>query len=254
MKSGADLEEAWRLLTKTTPPIARRFAFVVFFILIIFAVFLAVIFRPNPSPEPCKQMTTNFNEEFSNLENWHFPSQWKINHEIIESSISIGNTLPEDPEYYLYLERSPELGFAKNVCFDNFNLKFIVKLGNKNGAAWALCVQSPQDYYLFNMSGSEEMFYTYVATKDGLREVGKKKLAFEPVADGLYLIIVDVLSNKIKHTIKPLETGSDLDGQEIEIDTFSKAAQFLPGSIGFLTFDSQAFSIYRITASSKEIE
>jgi hypothetical protein len=184
-----------------------------------------------PAPPPPSLTSTEFTEEFLNLNRWQPPpSGWSITR-----------------KGRLLIENQPALGFISKVNYGDFEMGFHLQLENAAGAAWALRVQQdPGNYYLFYLSGPEgqyaNRFLTYVVHGNKVSPTDFKNSV--PVIANLkagsqYQINIKVEKNHIVHTITPAETGVLINlGDDTDAEN-----NFPTGSIGFRAFGIEKFSV-----------
>ena len=146
----------------------------------------------------------------------------------------------------LAIEGSMPLAIPKNLHYRNFEMHFHLRLRNDGGAAWAVRVKDPNNYYLFYLRGprgnSPAQFITYVV-KDGKFNPSDYANAVDVVtdlkSDAQYEVHIKATKNEIWHTIVPAQTGA-----EENLGYFKDPGNFFPyGSIGFRSIASERFSV-----------
>ena len=184
-----------------------------------------------PAPRPVAPLTTTeLTDNFDTISQWKPPNPgW---------TITKGNQL--------LIEKQKKIGFAPGYNYRDFEMGFNLTLQDKVGAAWALRVQDPANYYLFYLSGPEgqfpNRFVTYLVSNDDFSvTVVKSKIpTTEALKAGVqYYIHIKAEQNHITHTINNPETGTDIPLG----DYTDPADTFHSGSIGFRAIDVERFSI-----------
>ncbi|HXU37794.1 MAG TPA: adenylate/guanylate cyclase domain-containing protein [Blastocatellia bacterium] len=195
--------------------------------------FMILTSNPAPAPAPSAEKpltTTEFAEIFTSLDQWKAPSSWSF------------------AKQRLQIENEPILGYAREVNVGDFDMSFHLTLINDGGAAWALRVKDPNNYYLFYLSGPGGMndknaFFTYLV-RDG-KQLQKKadNLVVTLKAGGQYHIDINVTNDLITQTI----TSDNLDDEDpgvkkplgqLRDDTYHT------GSIGFRTLGAEKFVVW----------
>ncbi len=101
------------------------------------AVITAILVSGLMSREPAKPKlrTTEFSQMFTDLNTlggWAIPaSGWSV-----------------EKDERLHVDSQPSLGYPKDISFDDFEMKFNLRLTNEIGAAWALRAKDPHSYCL----------------------------------------------------------------------------------------------------------
>ncbi|HEX8845891.1 MAG TPA: serine/threonine-protein kinase [Pyrinomonadaceae bacterium] len=182
---------------------------------------------------PPKLTTTEFNDEFLNLERWNVPpTGWDIN--------------TREGQGRLEIENQKQVGFPTGINYENFEMNFNLKPLNDAGAAWVLRLRDPDNYYLFYLSGPggnyPNRFITYVVQNGKFNPSSFYSSIPFPVelkSGEQYQIDIKAEGNKITHTITPAETG-----EEVNLGLFSDENKtFAFGGIGFRTVGIEKFSI-----------
>jgi hypothetical protein len=242
LKNGVNLEAVWeRLLAKARgrpQAKARRLIGVILTSLFITVVVVMVVSKMmgnrKPSPD-CTLKTDEFKEEFFNLDGWTVNSGW-----------SLDKKVKNDPTGRLNLKNAPIVGFAKNVCYGNFQMFFNLELLDGESAAWALRIRDSGNYYLFYLSGPTKTFFTYVV-QDNKFDPNRpaNTVAVIPVlkAQSQYRIEIEAKDNDIKHKITAINTSTDDDGVTRTLDQFTRATLWSSGTIGFRTIGFESFSV-----------
>lgn len=187
----------------------------------------------NPAPEPSAEKplrTTEFAENFTSLDQWRAPSSWSFG------------------KQRLQIENEPILGYAPEVNVGDFDMSFHLTLINDGGAAWALRVKDPNNYYLFYLSGPGGMndkntFFTYLV-RDG-KQLQKKadNLVVTLKAGGQYHIDIKVRNDLITQTI----TSDNLDDEDPGVEKplgLLRDDTYHTGSIGFRTMGPEKFVVW----------
>jgi len=146
----------------------------------------------------------------------------------------------------LHIENAPAVGFPRNVVYRDFEMNFDLKLANNGGAAWAVRIKDPKDYYLFYLSGPQGLFpnkfVTYIV-KDGKFDPNSPYSAVTVLVDlkaGMeYSINVRATKNVIEQAITPTSTGA-----KIPLGAFKDPdSLFGYGDVGFRTVAKESFSV-----------
>jgi hypothetical protein len=185
-----------------------------------------------PPTQPPPLTTVEVDDEFLDLEKWTPPpTGWSIN--------------PGEGERQLEVSNQTQLGFLTDVAYEDFNGKFTLKLLDDRGAAWALRVAGPDDYYLFYLSGPDgpypNRFLSYVVR--GGQIVPKSERSTNVIAElkagKFYDVEFRVVGNKITHTLIPAETG-----EAIRLGDFVDPSNAYPrGGFGFRTYGRERFAV-----------
>lgn len=210
-------------------------------LLVVFSIFaiaaaIAGYVTLKPKPAPAKPLlTTEFAENFVSLERWRTPaSGWSFANQSLQ------------------IENQPLLGYPPEVNCGDFTMTFHLKLINDGGAAWALRVKDPDNYYLFYLAGPGGMnpntFLTYVV-KDG-KTVQKHadSVVVHLAADGEYQISIVARKNLISQTIRTDRTKPEFEleetGEPRKLGLFQDVDDTYPtGGIGFRTFGAERFVV-----------
>lgn len=219
-------EKALSALTKRTQ---MKFHLALAFWVLACAAVVAVVVAVALSTRRGEVKPVMFDEEFLNLDKWtRPPSGWHIN--------------PGEGASRLEIEGQPQLGFATDVAYRDFEMCFNLKPLNDAGATWALRVNGPEDYYLFHLTGSDgkprNRFLSYVV-RDGKFDPEKFHTSTptdELKAGEQYYVVVRAAGNKITHFIT-LDDGVTTQLGNFEDDTFPH------GGIGFRTVGDEKFSV-----------
>lgn len=201
-----------------------------------------------PTPLPVSQY---FNSPNPNL--WKQPSSgWRFEYPMLHIWSPPGSG------------EKPEIGFWKEVNFDNYKIKIRLRLENGVGAAWALRVQDSKNYYLFYLSGPEpnkpddknRRLFFYIVSDDNFdksRYEGTPLRTPELRAGAEYIIYIKVNENLIEHIIQPvaspeleesIEHANECVPLEGIVDLHDKPLR--RGTIGFASIDSADFSITEV--------
>lgn len=183
----------------------------------------------NPTVTPLS--STEFRDEFLNLNRWSTPaSGWTIT-----------------KQGRLLIENQPTVGFVRRINYGDFEMGFHLQLENAAGAAWALRVQPDgSNYYLFYLSGPEgqytNRFLTYEVHDNKISPTDFKSsvpVIVKLAAGGQYEIHIRAENGQIVHTITPADTGvlTNLGDYSDPDNTYTS------GSIGFRTFGIEKFSV-----------
>lgn len=187
--------------------------------------------------EPRPLSTTEFHDEFVNLDKWVKPASgtgWAITNERLE------------------LSDQQEIIWARDLYVEDFTMQFHLKLLNDAGAAWALRAQDPMNYYLFYLSGpkglSPNKLITYVV-RDGKRsQTGAVAIVPHLEANGEYRIEITARKNEFIHRIRVNYMTGDFAEKELGrvfnlAHDIEQTSAFAKGSIGFLTVDKERFQV-----------
>jgi len=146
----------------------------------------------------------------------------------------------------LHIADSPIIGFPTDLRYFDFEMHFLLRLTNAGGAAWALHIKDPNNYYLFYLSGPEGLFpnrfITYIVIDnkfDPNAPVSSVPVPMELKAGGDYTIEITASKNIIEQAITPAATG-----ERIRFGFFEDPKHLFPyGNIGFRTVSREQFSI-----------
>jgi class 3 adenylate cyclase len=197
-----------------------------------------VILKPKPqASRPLR--TTEFAETFTSLNQWEVPRAggWSFANDSLQ------------------IENQPQIGYTRDINLGDFTMEFHLKLIDGGGAAWALRLKDPNNYYLFYLSGPNGMnpntFLTYVVRDGKLDQQAAIKPVVHLVAGGEYQISITATNNQIVHKIK-----NDTPSPEFELNEageFRNLGLFVDpdntypaGGIGFRTFGSEKFVVYAL--------
>jgi len=146
----------------------------------------------------------------------------------------------------MQLDNAKTLAWPTNIRYRNFEMSFLLRLGNGGGAAWAIRVKDSGNYYLFYLSGPDGMpqnrFSTYIVRNnefDQSKPARSDNLIERLTPGGQYQIKIKATGNKIVHEITPANTGKTTQLGFFE----DKDSTFLLGGVGFRTVASEKFSI-----------
>ena len=192
-----------------------------------------VILTPNPAPETSseKPLTkTEFAETFTSLDQWRAPSSWSF------------------AKQRLQIENEPILGYAPDVNVADFYMSFHLTLINDAGAAWALRVKDPNNYYLFYLSGPGGMndkntFFTYLVRDGRLLQKKADNLVVTLKAGGQYHIDINVSNDLITQTITSDNRDDEDPGVEKPLGLL-RDDTYHTGSIGFRTLGAEKFVVW----------
>jgi hypothetical protein len=136
------------------------------------------------------------------------------------------------------------VGVLKDAyCYD-FSMEFHLKLISAGGAAWALRVKDPENYYLFYLSGPEgevkNSFIIYLVRDNEFIKKLDHAVPTELRAGGQYTIEISVEKNKFTHAIR----DEDKDGERTNLGLWTDQDNTFPsGSVAFRTLHNEKFSI-----------
>ena len=146
----------------------------------------------------------------------------------------------------LHLDNAPVIGFPKNIRYRDFTMHFHLKLTDAGGAAWAVRVKDPNNYYLFYLSGPKGLFpkrFNVYIVRDNKLDLsqpdGSVFMLTEIKAGGQYEIDIQAKGKTFEHEIKPADTGKS----EV-LGFFEDKDNLFPyGGVGFRTVAAEKFSI-----------
>jgi class 3 adenylate cyclase len=207
----------------------------VLFVVCVLAVIAGYIgIKHEPAAPP--RLTTEFAENFINLDRWKTPpSGWSFANQSLQ------------------IENEPIVVYPPEVNCADFTMSFHLKLLNDGGAAWALRMKDPNNYYLFYLEGrggmNENTFFTYVV-QDGkpVQRGASFPVIVHLVAGGEYQIGIVAKNNQISHTIRTDQTKPEFEeedrGYEKTLGFFMDVDNTYPtGGIGFRTFGNEKFAV-----------
>ena len=129
-------------------------------------------------------LTSEFEEEFVNLDRWKTPA----------SGWTFANNR-------LQIDSQPILGYPPEVNCADFTMTFQLELVNDYGAAWALRIKDPDNYYLFHLSGPRGMvqntFLTYLVQDGKATQKAATPVVVHLMAGGQYEISIEAKKNQI---------------------------------------------------------
>lgn len=177
-------------------------------------------------------LSAEFAENFVSLEEWERPlAGWTFANESLQ------------------IEDQPQIGYPRDVICEDFTMEFHLKLINDGGAAWALRVKDPNNYYLFYLCGpsgeTPNFFLTYVV-RDG-KKVQKRadRLLVPLVVGGEYQISIDAKKDQISHKIKSDNEEQKEAGEFLNLGLFVDVDHTYPtGGVGFRTFAKEKFAVH----------
>lgn len=187
---------------------------------------------PPPLPLP-KSRTSEFHEPFLDLNHWTAPATgWRTRGE------------------HLYIGQQSSLGYAPGAVVGDFTMRFNLTLINGTGAAWALRVRDPNNYYLFYLAGPGVMetdpnhFYVY-CVRDGKlnRPIAPIRVTQHLGPGGEYRIYIWAKGNLIKHFINPIDNPSSERNGDLFASFTDEENLFPSGSVGFRTVGGEQFAI-----------
>ena len=146
----------------------------------------------------------------------------------------------------LHLRNAPAIVYPKGLNFRDFVMSFHLKLADAGGAAWAVRVKDPRNYYLFYLSGPEGLFPGRVnayIVKDGKFDpkdhFNSAPALVQVRAGGQYDVEINARAGLIESKIISAD-----DGRSINLMSFKDPDDTFPsGSIGFRTVGLETFSI-----------
>lgn len=201
-------------------------------------------FLLKPTPTVPKLATGEFSELFLDLGRWTPPpSGWTIIDE------------------RLHIEDQPRIGFPAGMSFGDFTMTFHLKLTNAGGAAWALRIKDPDDYYLFYLAGPESnqkdlsYFYAYIVRAGKLgHPISSIPVTTKLTAGGEYTINITARKNEITHSINSADDPS-ADSLGDPLGYFKdEDSTYMIGGIGFRTVGSERFSVDELYVRPLEIQ
>jgi hypothetical protein len=146
----------------------------------------------------------------------------------------------------LEISNAAAIGTASGYNYRNFVMQFHLKLENGAGAAWAVRVKDPGNYYLFYLSGPQGLFpkrfNVYIVRDnkfDPQSPISSVPILQDLIAGSQYTVEISVLGNKIEHKITPVATGV-----AEPLGFFEDSGNLFPiGSVGFRTVATEVFSV-----------
>ena len=176
---------------------------------------------------------SEFSELFVDVERWTVPpSGWDIRGE------------------RLFIAQQPRVGYVTKLAADDFTMVFHLKLENAAGAAWALRIRDPDNYYLFHLSGSDSSktatsyFSTYIVRDGKLGEaVSRIPVTKKLSAGGEYTVNIKAQGNEITHLLSSADDPST-DPLGDPLGYFKDESNlYSSGGIGFRSVGAEQFSI-----------
>ena len=178
-------------------------------------------------------LRSEFSELFVDVERWTVPpSGWDIRGE------------------RLFIAQQPRVGYVTKLAADDFTMVFHLKLENAVGAAWALRIRDPDNYYLFHLSGAAgsqtatSYFSMYIVRDGKLGEaVSRIPVTKQLRAGGEYTVNITAKANEIIHLLSSADDpstdplGDPLGYFKDESNLYSN------GGIGFRSVGAEQFSI-----------
>jgi PEGA domain len=146
----------------------------------------------------------------------------------------------------MQVDSAKTLASPINIRYRDFEMSFLLRLGNAGGAAWAVRVKDENNYYLFYLSGptgtTPNRFNTYIVRNgefDPSKHFRSDPLIEHLIAGGQYRIVIKATGNRIEHEITPATTG-----KAMQLGFFDDPNNtFRLGGIGFRTVGLERFSI-----------
>lgn len=146
----------------------------------------------------------------------------------------------------LFIENAPAIGYPKKIVYRDFEMNFDLRLVNSGGAAWAVRIKDPNNYYLFYLSGANGLFpnrfVTYIV-KDGKFDpnspVSSVPVLVPLKAGDEYSINIKAKDNVIEQSVTPTTTG-----MAVNLGAFKDPDNlFQYGDVGFRTVAKENFSV-----------
>jgi trypsin-like peptidase len=236
-----DANSSYRKRFQQQGLISRRVKYLAISTTVLALISTAVIYRKYIATRPLT--TVAFSDDFDvfNASRWNMPPA--------------GFAIKSDGR--LHIESAPAISFPKGINYRNFIMTFHLKLTNSGGAAWAVRVKGPTDYYLFYLSGPEGMFpgrfNVYIVRNDKFDP--KDHYDSQPAninfrAAGQYDVVITAEGSTIDNKIIPADTGKPVTLYVLkdQDDVFSS------GSIGFRTVGAEKFSIDELNIKPPEVQ
>jgi hypothetical protein len=126
-------------------------------------------------------------------------------------------------------------------------MTFSLKLINDGGAAWALRVKDPDNYYLFYLSGPGGMntpnyFFTYLVQNGKPVQQNAVKVLVTLKAGGQYHINIEAKNDYISQWITSDQIDDD-DAGVLKTLGLDRDDTYHTGCIGFRTFGREKFAV-----------
>jgi hypothetical protein len=143
----------------------------------------------------------------------------------------------------LYIEKAGAVGYPGKIRYRGFTMVFHLKLENSGGAAWALRIKDPNNYYLFFLCGPDgpypNRFVTYIVRDGKMTLQSSDEVLVKMAAGNQYRLEIRAEANKIEHKITPADTG-----KAINLGFFEDVIRTFPyGNICFRTVGMERFSV-----------
>jgi hypothetical protein len=191
--------------------------------------------------EPLPRFTefVDFFNEGLNL--WSAPSSWKWNSQ--KSEVTISDTGKKTASGGLELGLLKGKGFheIEGVSFRDFQFVFDLKFVNGIGAAWVIRADSPDTYYLFELTVKDQKLHSSIVVHGQKTELNTPTQILPTLNNTTsFSIRADVQGNIIRHYIKNNETA-DEELMGITVDETLGSLSY--GTVGFTATNGAIYAL-----------
>jgi len=194
---------------------------------------------PELEPTPRYNEFVDWLNEGLNL--WNAPSNWKWDSKKSEVTISDTGKKTANGGLELGLIKGTGYNNIEGVSFRDFEFKFDVRFVNGIGAAWVIRADSPDTYYLFELTLKDNALHSSKLVHGEKTELSTPTQVL-PKLDNTtsFEVRVDVQGNRIRHYIKNNETA-DQELMGITVDETLSSLSY--GTVGFTATHDAIYAI-----------